>query len=60
MNKPYCAICNEKNKKSRAYIYCRQAKGAICMEHCDACQYLEVEKGDMHCKYPRQKEKATN
>lgn len=27
---------------------------------CDACQYLEVEKGDMHCKYPRQKEKATN
>lgn len=53
MNKPYCAICNEENKKSRAYIYCRQAKGAICMEHCDACQYLEVEKGDMHCKYPR-------
>ena len=32
----------------------------ICMEHCDACQYLEIEQGDMHCNYPRQKEKATN
>lgn len=25
--------------------HCRQAKGIICMEHCDACQYLEVAQG---------------
>lgn len=55
-----CSICDECNKKSHAYTHCRQAKGIICMEHCDACQYLEIEKGDMHCNYPRQKEKATN
>lgn len=45
MNKPYCAICNE--EKSHAYIIYRQAKGSISMEHCDACQYLGVDKGDM-------------
>ena len=34
-------------KKSHAYIIYRQAKGSISMEHCDACQYLGVDKGDM-------------
>lgn len=55
-----CSICDACNKKSHAYIHCRQAKGIICMEHCDACQYLEVAQGDMHCKYLRKKEKAAN
>ena len=28
------------------------------MEHCDACQYLEISQGDMHCNYPKEKEKS--
>lgn len=60
MHKPYCEICSDTgNKKSHHYIhYCRKAKGSIHMEHCDACQYLEVSQGDMHCNYPKEKEKG--
>lgn len=29
------------------------------MKYCDACQYLEVSQGDMHCNYPKEKEKGS-
>ena len=49
--KTICKICDEKNKRTRAYVRCAMHQGTICMEHCEHCRYRYTSRGSTHCTY---------
>lgn len=47
-----CKICDEKDKKTRAYVNCAKAGGIVCMEHCSECEHYRFVIGISRCEYP--------
>lgn len=49
---PLCKLCDEAEKKTRAYVNCAKAGGIVCMEHCSECEYYMFAIGMSRCLCP--------